>query len=177
MRSNNICGKVYVFIFFLFLMNGRICGQGIVSSNNTKLSDMTVEKSEKLAEQIAKDFGIRKYIRDKIVYEDYSPVTNEQRYCEDSRAAKDILKRSKLPDYYVVYALVEYDADGYFIVFGQTVLNNPSMMVEAIVHEMAHMYCTANGLNQGKDEHSDSYTIWFEKIYDYVFTNMDEILQ
>lgn len=166
MRIKNL----FVEILIIFCVSSMLFGQKSIVR-----SDMTFEKAEKLADQIARDFEIRNRIRDKIIYEDYRPVTLEQRYCEDSKTAKNILQRSKNPNGFV-YAIAEYDKNGYFIVFGQYVLNNPSIMVEVVIHEMTHLYCYARGLNQGDDEHSEDYLDVHKMIYDYVSKNLNEIL-
>lgn len=145
--------------------------------SQAKVSSMVgvTDKAEKLANQIAIDFMVRDSLRDKIIYEDYSPVTNEQNYCENSKVAKDILSRSGNPNG-TVYALTEYDKNGYFIVFGKSILGNQTLMSEAVIHEMTHVYCAAKNLDQGPDEHSAYYKTYYQRIWDYAYYKYPDLL-
>lgn len=132
-------------------------------------------RAENFANQLAIDFNIRNRLKSKIIYEDYNPVTNETRFCEQSQDAKDILRRSNSPDG-VVYAMSVYDPSGYFIVFGDAILNNQTMMTEAVIHELAHVYCVANNLDQGPDEHSRYYDVYYRQMWNYAYSKLINLL-
>lgn len=167
MRIKNLFVGFLIFVCFSSIMYGQ---------KTVVRSVLTIEEAEKLADRLARDFEIRSYFREKIIYEDYNPITNEQRYCEDSKISMNILQRSSNPNG-VVCALIEYDKNGYFIVFGQYILNNPSKMIEAVVHEVSHGFCVARGLKQGKDEHSEDYIAVYDKLYDYTLSKLDGLLR
>lgn len=138
-----------------------------VETQTAVIVNLTAEENglpEKLADNLAKDFGIRGSLRDTIIYADFNPDTGETRYCEDSQEAANIVYKTGNPNAVVNAIAVNDPENGHYMIFGENILGDKDMMDEGVIHELAHIYCWQKGISQGSDDHNRSY----EKVHDMI---------